>query len=241
MVRGWIWLTGSRVTVVYQSTRWVTSNLMILMASFLPLSLRWCTSRIWIISGLLAYSFMIHNMWSSAAITWNLFRSASSINTRCLNRPPFPFDLIKALLSILLVDMFHSLNDRVLVSYHAFTKHWRWSICVVRVLAVHYLLVLFGVNLSFVLSLNCSPLSKMTSIGSLVNAKAHTNCGTRTWGPCAQLIRPHYWIARPWGQAYDWPYLMLIIELLMWVCSRCGEHLMNRISSVSSSILRHCS
>ena len=158
MVRWWVRLTGYRVAVVHQSTRRVSSNLMILMASFITLSLGWCASRIGIISGLLAYSFMIDYMWSSAAIAWNLFRSSSTVNGSGLNRSPLSFYLIKTLFSILLVDMFHSLYDWILVSNHSFTKHRRWSICVVRVLTVDHLLMLFGIYLCLVLSLDSSPL-----------------------------------------------------------------------------------
>jgi hypothetical protein len=243
MIRRGIRLAWSWLPIIYQASRRISTELMILMSSFFSFSLWRSTPRVRIISRLLANCFMINDVRSPTAITRDLFWSSSHINTLSRHRSSFTLYLIEALLSKLLISMLYSLHYRVFVSYHSFSKHWRWSIGVIRILSNKNLLMFFGINLSLVLSL-LYPINEVTTIGCLIHSKscwwAPTYCRICTWCSWAQLLWANYRITWACCQTKNWANLLLVRKLMLRLscCSR--KYLMKGIIAYRCCILRYC-
>ena len=159
---------------------------MILMAPFLSFSLWRSTSGIRIFCMLLADGLLVYYMWPSATIARNLLLSASHLTSLSLNWTSFSLDLVKALLTKLLVSILDSLNYWVFIGYHSLSEHWRRGISMIGILSIQDLLVLFSIYLSLILSLLDS-IDEMTSVGSLVHSKSSrrpSNCYTSAWSTC---------------------------------------------------------
>ena len=172
---------------------------MILIGALISLSLGRCTPWIWIIGWLLTYSFMINYVSSPTAVARYLFGSSPNISTLRWHWLPLSLDLIEALLTVFLIYVFNSLYNRVFICYHAFSQHWRWGVCVVRILASDKLFVFFRVYLSLILVLHYSTVNEMASICSLVHSETNSCPSTYgcigSWCTNTQLIRSNDGVA----------------------------------------------
>ncbi len=144
---------------------------MILMTSLFSFSLWRGTSGVRIVSWLLTDGLMISDVKSSTAIARHLLWPHSNLSSLSLYRAPFTLDLVKALLTILLISILNGLYYGVLISDHTFTQHRRRSIGMIRILGAQYLLVFFCIYLGLVLCLR-EAIYQVTAVGGLVQAKS---------------------------------------------------------------------
>ena len=121
MGRWGIWLTWCRLTTIDQASWRVASKLMILMTILLSFSLWRSTSGVRIVGWLLTDGFMIGYVRSSTAIARHLLWPHSYLSSLGLYRPSFTFDLVEALLAILLISILNGLHYGVLICDHTLT------------------------------------------------------------------------------------------------------------------------
>lgn len=77
---------------------------------------------------------MICYVRSSTAVARYLLWPHSNLSSLGLHRAPFTFDLVKALLAILLISILDGLHYGVLIGDHTLTQHRGGCIGVIRIL-----------------------------------------------------------------------------------------------------------